>query len=255
MIGWKYFFLILGSVAVLVALPYLFKVDQTPHPDFQQEPVEQDLQWGVDSASPATDTLHQCITEHYGTPHIWGRYLGDLEDVSTGLTIDEASFLHARDVKILLIYNLFTDATGYENGKDAAEQAASLAQALHVPQGKAIFANIEPSYPVDDKFLAGWSEGLQNASFTPAIYGSFLPGHELEKAYKRLTKKNEYFRDKIILWTTYPQFGTTLKSEAPKFQPAAPEEALIVGWQYGIDAKNCKIDTNLFTKDMLDHAW
>lgn len=255
MIGWKYFFLILGSVAVLVALPYLFKVDQTPRPNFQKEPIEHDLQWGVDSASPATDTFHQCITEHFGTPLIWGRYLGDLEDVSTGLTIDEASFLHDHDVKILLIYNHFTDATGYENGKYSAEQAVSLAQALHVPKGKAIFANIEPSSPVDAKFLAGWFEGLQNSSFTPAIYGSFLPGHELEKVYKRLAKKDENFRDKMILWTTFPQTGTTSKSEAPNYQPAAPEEARIVGWQYGIDAKNCKIDTNLFTKDMLDYAW
>ncbi len=260
MTGWKHFLLILCSVAILVAIPYLFKVDQTSHPNIQKETNEHkpnhiDFLWGVDSVSLTTDGLYQCVTEYYDTPMIWGRYLGDRQNMSTGLTIQEVDFLHTHNIKLLLMYNHFSEAVGYENGKHSAEHAISLAQALHVPKGKAIFANIEPSDPVDSDFLEGWFERLQLSDYTPAIYGSFLPGHELDKMYKRLANTNESFHDKMILWTAYPQTGTTTKNEAPFYNPTGPVGANVIGWQYGGNATRCAINTNLFTKEVTDYVW
>ena len=181
--------------------------------------------------------------------------MGDKENTSVGLTHDEIDYLHANNIKILLIYNQFIDATGYENGKKEAVHAISLAQELNVPVGKAIFAEIQPFYPVDDKFLDGWFEVLNHSPYTPAIYGTFTPGHELDKMYRRLANRNEDFKNNTILWTAYPQQGTTTKSEAPHYNPTTPDGAIGLGWQYGIDGESCKIDTNLFIENIIDYVW
>lgn len=49
----------------------------------------------------SSSDLYQCVNENYGRPEVWGRYLGDKEGVvSTGLTSDEASFLHDKGLRI-----------------------------------------------------------------------------------------------------------------------------------------------------------
>src|SRR5699024_44533 len=72
----------------------------------------QDIYWGMDSASATDENLYSCAKESFGDPKIWGRYLGDKDDVSIGLDNDEVEFLHEKDVKILVIYNHVENATG-----------------------------------------------------------------------------------------------------------------------------------------------
>lgn len=214
-----------------------------------------DIIWGVDSASFTTEELYACVAEEFGKPSVWGRYLGENEDVSAGLTADEVKYLHSYDVKILLIYNHFSDATGYDNGTKQAEEAIALAKDLNVPEGKAIFADIEPSYPVDAQFIKGWFEGINKSTYIPGIYGVFSDEQELYNVYNEAAKENEDLKKTTILWTAYPQHKITSQDNAPNYEPFAPKGANILGWQYGLDAESCNIDTNLFKGGIIEYLW
>src|SRR5690606_2679287 len=211
--------------------------------------------WGVDSASLTTEELYACVVDNFGTPKVWGRYLGDKENVSFGLTSDEVDYLHSNDVKILLIYNHFSDATGYENGMEQARNAIELAEELEVPEGKAIFADIEPDYPVDKEFIKGWFDGMKDSAYKPGIYGAFAEEQELYPVYSEAAEENEELKNETIIWTAYPQEGITTEENAPEYNPGAPEGSYLLGWQYGIDAEACNIDTNLFKGELFEYLW
>lgn len=214
---------------------------------------KQKIYWGVDSSSPSnTDQRLACTKDHFGEPEVWGRYLGEKEGVSKGLTKKEAAFLHDKGIHILLIYNHFTDATGYGNGKKHAKQAIELAHQLDVPKQKAIFADIEPKYKVDSDFIQGWYDTLHDAKYKSGIYGSFTKGTNLTKAFSAV---NDVAKDAIILWSSEPQQNTTTKKDAPSFNPQGPDQAKLYGWQYAIEAKECDIDLSLFKQGMIEALW
>ncbi|MDY0406405.1 DUF1906 domain-containing protein [Virgibacillus sp. 179-BFC.A HS] len=207
----------------------------------------------VDSSSPSnTDQRLACTKDNFGKPAVWGRYLGEKAGVSKGLTKKEAAFLHDKDIHILLIYNHFEDATGYENGKKQAKQAIELAHQLNVPKQKAIFADIEPKYKVDSNFIQGWNDTLHDAKYKSGIYGSFAKGTNLTKAFLAI---NDDAKDAIILWSSEPQQKTTTKKDAPSFNPQGPDQAKLYGWQYAIEAKECDIDLNIFKQEMIESLW
>ena len=211
--------------------------------------------WGVDSASFTTENLLACVREHIGAPKVWGRYLGDKDGVSYGLKKEEVQLLHAEGIRLLLIYNHFEDARGFDNGKKQAAQAIQLAKNLGAPPGVAIFADIEPGYPVDAAFIRGWFEGLAGSDYQPGIYGIFAPDRQLTAAFQKAVQANPQVKTETIIWSAFPQIGITTEQEAPSFQGQAPEGSLLLGWQYGIDAQSCNIDTNLFKEDLLQYLW
>jgi len=210
------------------------------------------IYWGVDSASYTDEDLLQCVQDNFGQADVWGRYLGDKEGVSQGLDTDEVSRLHENDVQILVIYNHFTDATGYDNGVNEAEKAIAYAGDLDTPDGVAIFGDIEPSYSVDSAFLEGWYDTFSSSDYEAALYGVFNEGSHLSEAYNAT---DQTVQENTIVWTAFPQEGITTKENAPDYNPQGPDDALLYGWQYGIEAEQCHIDTNLFHEAMLDYLW
>jgi len=211
--------------------------------------------WGVDSASYTTEELYACVNENFGKPTVWGRYLGTIDGVSSGLTTEEVEYLHANGVKILLINNQFNNATGYENGVEQANIGISLAGELNAPEGVAIFADIEPNYPVDSAFIQGWFDTMMGSPYEPGIYGVFSPDSALVEAYQVSINENQEIQNKVILWTAYPHVDVTTQANAPANAAEAPEGSLLYGWQYGIDAATCNIDTNLFKGSLFDFLW
>lgn len=226
--------------------------DENKDKDKDEDDKDDTVYWGVDSAAYTDEEQYQCVEDQFGKPNIWGRYLGDLEGVSTGLDSDEVEYLHDHDVHILIIYNQFTDATGYDHGVEEAEKAIAFAEDVDVPEGVALFADIEPDYPVDADFIDGWFDTLTSSSYEPGIYGVFDEQQTLVEAYEATQKETQ---EKTIIWTAAPQEEVTKKDDAPSYSPDGPRDALIYGWQYGIDAEACTIDTNLFTNDLLDYVW
>jgi Domain of unknown function (DUF1906) len=217
--------------------------------------VKNNVVWGVDSASLSTSELLACVRENFGDPQVWGRYLGEKEGVSEGLTPDEVELLHSNDIQILVIWNHFTDATGYENGKNEAELAIAEAEEFGVPEGVAIFANIVPIYPVDSEFIRGWSEVMNQSNYASGINGIFDAEQALYHAFNEAASGDQEILENTYLWTATPSIGITPESEAPQYQPDAPKNELVGGWQYGIDAQECNIDTNLFNADMTGVLW
>ncbi|WP_307394369.1 glycoside hydrolase domain-containing protein [Bacillus horti] len=150
---------------------------------------------------------------------------------------------------------MFTDARGYQNGVNMAEDAIKRAEEIGAPEGVAIFANIEPIYPVDADFMMGWVETLSPSPYEAAIYGDFSEGHDVRAAFDQAVEVNPSILDVAIIWTHQPQKGITTRENAPEFNPGTPEEARALMWQYGIDAETCNIDTNLFKRKLLDYLW
>ncbi|MFC3883566.1 glycoside hydrolase domain-containing protein [Bacillus songklensis] len=208
------------------------------------KPEKPAMVWGIDSASAATNEQYACVRENFGEPAVWGRYLGDKNGVSKGLTKNEADFIHSQNEKVLLIYNQFTNTAGYENGKNEASQAIKYAQDLGVPEGVALFADIEPDYPVDADFIRGWYETIASSSYKPGIYGAFDSKRKLFSAYNDAAASNREIKKNTIIWSASPSPGVTEQSDVPEFKPEAPQGALTLGWQYGIDSEVCNIDTN-----------
>ncbi|WP_264805763.1 glycoside hydrolase domain-containing protein [Cytobacillus sp. NCCP-133] len=163
--------------------------------------------------------------------------------------------LQSNDIKILVIWNQFNDATGLENGQNEANAAIQFAQELGIPKGVAIFADIEPSYPVDSAFIEGWYQAMLESPYRPGIYGIFDPERALARAFEQASNGNSALLESTYVWTAAPSVGITTEERAPEYKPQAPEYALIAGWQYGIDAKSCNIDTNLFNGEIVNVLW
>ncbi|HET7578964.1 MAG TPA: glycoside hydrolase domain-containing protein [Bacillales bacterium] len=250
---WPSIIITLAILALLVAIALLYQKNhrQLDHPG-QKPQHHRKILWGVDTASKVTDSLYQCITDHYGKPLIWGRYMESKENISKGLTKKEASFIHKKGGHILLIYNHFTDATGYNNGVSEGKMAISFANDLGVPKGTALFADIEPTYPVDADFIRGWVKTLSPSSYMAGIYGDFSKNSGLRKAYHSAANK---LNSQPILWSDQPRPGITGKQKAPDFHPAAPKSSKNLVWQYGIGAKKCNIDTDLARSNIQSYLW
>lgn len=229
--------------------------DQSGENNGSSEDQGQEVIWGVDSATYTTDDFYNCVVDHYGKPEAWGRYMGGTEGVSAGLDKSEVAFLHEKDISIIPIYNLFTDATGYVNGKDEAERALDIAETLEIEKGVYLFADIEPNYPVDAEFITGWTETITSSDYKSGIYGVFDEGSDLYNAFETAASENESAFDEVAVWTSYPQIEVTTKENAPPFKPSAPDSAEEVLWQYGIDGETCNIDTSLFKKEVKENLW
>ena len=127
-----------------------------------------------------------------------------------------------------------------------------MAREFGIPEGVGLFADIEPSYPVDAEFIRGWFEVVNESEYVTGIYGVFDADSELHSAF---AEAGENVLEHTYIWTAAPNAGITTETNAPEFQPEAPEDALIGGWQYGLDAQPCNIDTNLFHSDLVDVVW
>jgi hypothetical protein len=218
-----------------------------------QEPSQ--ILWGVDTASPLDQAFLQCVVDNYGKPSVFGRYLETKEGVSAGLTPEEVELLHQQGIKIIPIYNHFSNATTYEGGAQEAQAAIAYAQQIGIPEGKAIFADIEPTYPVDEAFIRGWVDTLLGSPYKPGIYGVFTNESALTTAYQAAIFSNQNVQSQSIIWSSNPDPGVTPQVNAPQFQPGAPENVPVSIWQYGIDGETCNIDTNLIQSNIIDFLW
>ncbi|MFC4024654.1 glycoside hydrolase domain-containing protein [Oceanobacillus longus] len=264
----KYRDFIMLGIVILIAIPFMYLIIQnTPTDDGQGAEQEQEsdeesnkdtdsnsdeIVWGVDSASYTNENLFACVIDNFGQPNVWGRYLGNKDGVSEGLDSDEVSYLHENNIQILVIYNHVNDARGYEHGIEHGEQAISFAEDFDIPEGVAIFVDIEPDYPVDSEFMDGWYKTLSASAYQAAVYGVFNEGSELFESYNMLEQE---IQENTIVWTAYPQEEITSQENAPEYNPQGPESSLLYGWQYAIDAETCNIDTNLFRSEMIDYLW
>ncbi|KZZ85255.1 glycoside hydrolase domain-containing protein [Bacillus sp. SJS] len=211
--------------------------------------------WGIDSAKKADQDLYNCVKKYYGTPAYWGRYLADVPGVSRGLSKLEISFIHSKGIKVLPIYNVFDQAIQYDKGAIAVRNAVFHARRLDIAEGTVIFANIEHFFSVQPEWIAAWAEKMSETGYRPGFYHDPVKG-DFSEAYCAAVSKNSKIANQSILWSTRPETGTSKEYEAPPFNPAKPPcKGNVWIWQYGRDAKNCPIDTNLADDRLLKYLY
>ncbi|WP_085524187.1 glycoside hydrolase domain-containing protein [Tuberibacillus sp. Marseille-P3662] len=245
---------VIGSL-LLLALHFDPSSKQPDQPNGSDDESKQKLIWGIDTANQVTDNLYQCVDKHYGQPAIIGRYLGDKDNVSTGLTQDEAQFIHQKGARIIPIHNHFTDATGRSNGIQEAQEALDYAQSLDIPKETYLFADIEPSYPVNADFLMGWTKTLIDAHYQAGVYGNFADDN-LRDVYQTASKQSNTVKKNLAIWSNEPKTGVTSKKQAPHhFKAETPNSSETFIWQYGLGAKQCNTDTNLIKNKLSSGLW
>lgn len=211
--------------------------------------------WGVDSANPVDQELYDCVKKQFGLPKYWGRYLTEIKNVSSGLTKNEIRFIRSKDIKILPIYNVFSEAFGYEKGQLAARNAVFHARRLGIPTNIVLIANVEQFFQVDSAWIRGWVETLYPTGYRSGFYHDPIKG-QFSQAYCQAVQENNEVAVQAILWSAEPEIGTTSERKAPKYNPAAPScKANVWLWQYGRDAKKCPIYTNLADERILNYLY
>ncbi len=230
-------------------------------------------QWGVDSSfAPITQSFYNQITTTFGAPDFWGRYIGT--GSSKDISLSEATVAHANGFAILPIYFNYDAAavTGYAIGQKYAVAAITDAQQrLHIPQGVAIFSDIEGLATVhpDAAFIQGWYDTF-NSTFT-------YRANEQQFTYQAGYYKAGYYANtsatanfvtpfcaavnlepaigsNTFLWTNQVSQNITsqpyfTKAGAPAYQPLALSCAnqqipIPAAWQYGLrgTTNNVNID-------------
>lgn len=205
--------------------------------------------WGVDSSQPVTNELYHSVQSTYGKPEFWGRYLTRVEGSVEGLTENEIELLHNSDTKILPIYNDFRQAVGESHAKVVAMNAAYHAKRLGLKKGTIIFARMG-NLEVDSGWIKGYVGYLYNTDYKPGflykIDGSF------EEAYCQAADQDRRVANQAVLWNTEPHTGVTNEEDAPNFEPTTPNcDANVWAWQYGRDAEELPINTNLIDSRLL----
>lgn len=212
--------------------------------------------FGVDSAARVTSSFYDCVVNQYGKPDFWGRYLTRVSGVSDGLSASEVALLHSKGVKILPIYNQFSQATGYSYGQQVGQMAITAAKSLGMPNGVPIFADVEVMYAVDAQWVRGYVETLLASPYPPGIYANPTNG-SFNQSYCTAISENSSI-EQTIIWSNEPEPGVSSKSSAPAWNPAKPTcTSTVSGWQYGENGTACSsgIDTDLVLPTLYDKLW
>ncbi|WP_188205929.1 glycoside hydrolase domain-containing protein [Alkalibacillus aidingensis] len=211
--------------------------------------------WGVDSASNVTEELYNCVLQNFGKPDYWGRYLTRVEGSSEELTQAEIDLLHNSDTRIMPIYNEFLEALGTRQGRVTAYNAIFHARRLGIPEETPLFANIENFFSVDADWVVGYVDMMFTSGYRPGFYHDPDEG-DFSVAYCQAVEQSQQVANQSILWSAEPEPGVTARRNAPEFNPSEPPcQANVWGWQYGRDADECPIDTNLIDERLYNMLW
>jgi hypothetical protein len=186
---------------------------------------------------------------YYGQPYFFGRYLGG----TFGMTAGEVSLAHQNSIKILVIDDLFSSATGYSNGQSQAQTIIASAKSFGVPAGKAIIGDIEASYPVDSGWIQGWYDAFHaDGTYSAAYYANPYTGSSgFTTAYCAALSANPQIGTNTFVWSDEPQPGRTTKSNMPAFGPASPSCAgQVPAWQYGSPSSGGQSGANVDTDEL-----
>ncbi len=211
--------------------------------------------WGVDSAKTVDQEFYDCVLQQFGKPLFWGRNLVTVPNAANGLTREEISLLRNSGTKIMAIYSNFTSATGERQGKTIAKNMIYHAKRLGFPKGKILFANIGRNFDMDPYWIYGYINTLHNSDYKAGIYFDPIK-KSFQQVYCEAISKNNELANQVVLWSARPETGVSKAINPPKFRPTKPHcLANVWGWQYGRDAKECPISTNLINLRLYDLLW
>jgi peptidoglycan hydrolase-like protein with peptidoglycan-binding domain len=205
--------------------------------------------WGVDTTSLVTPSFLSQVVNNLGTPQFIGRYLDAI--TFSPMNASEASYIHSNGIHILPILSDFGGDTGYNTGISRANDAIAKAQALGIPRGTILVADIENNSPVDAGFVEGWYSTIAGAGYTVGYYENPYPGSSgFNSSFCAAMSANSAIAGST-LYSAEPSYGITPRSSAPTFGPAGllcngqDRGGHTLIWQYGIQgSSSLDVDTD-----------
>lgn len=202
------------------------------------------LLFGVDSSTQANQLLQNNIEEFEWVirnkiyPNFYGRYLVG----ENCLTKEEIGFIHSKGCKIAAIYVDGNEKQSGEQGALLAKAADIRALELGIPEGTAIFLEINENEPISDNFFRGFAESLIAAGYTPGFKANTDAKFTFDREFSRgMQNAGEVFR-KSLIWAVAPaiedynRIRTSHLIHPDNWAPYAPsglKRNEIAVWQYG----------------------
>ena len=248
--------------------------------------------WGVDSKERITSSFYSSIQQNLGTPDFWGRYIGDSKTSFANSTCtqsanyakytkdiipSEAATAHSNGLPILPVYfNYPTKAVKLKAcGQNYARAAIEFAQhwaGPPIPQGTAIFVDIEGGVQTSADFIKAWYiEFNTTFSYTSPYDGKtyqynagyYKPGYyadtkdtnpsnlNFRSAYCGAVTQEPQIGTNSFIWTNRPGLNPTTKANEPAYQAVKPPCASqTLAWQYNGGTEMDNVDTDEAVTDL-----
>lgn len=204
------------------------------------------LLFGVDSNVQSDDLLQnninqfEWVTRNKIYPNFWGRNIVG----ENCLTREEIDFLHNQGCKIAAIYKTSDKKKTAEQGKILAKKVDIAAFELGIPEGAAIFLEIEDGEEVTRNYLRGFANALIAEGYTPGFKVNTDAKYDFDREYSRAMQIDKDVFEKCLIWATAPTIAeydhitTTHLIHPDNWGPFAPSGITrreIAIWQYGKD--------------------
>lgn len=208
--------------------------------------------WGIDTASTTSPAYLTELDQKLGTPQFVGRYL--VYGGGMPLQASEASFLHNSNVSILLVVSPANrNLTSASTAVSEANTAISAAEALGVPQGVALFRDVENYYTISSAYIQSWWKTISNAGYIPGFYENPLSGSsDFDSAYCAAVASNGSIGSGVALYSDEPELNSYSypESAAPAWAADVPScSNKTTAWQYKINYKTPNADVDEYQTD------
>ncbi len=205
--------------------------------------------WGFDTTDVITSSYLSHVTSTRGRPDFIGRYIDAISWSPMGAS--EAAYIHSQGIPIMVLDSSVTsNDTTYSTGVWMANRVIGKAHNLGIPQGVAIFSDIENTSPVDAAFVEGWYDTITSSGYKAGYYVNPRSGSsQFSSAFCTAIGSNANIASQSILWSDEPSMGWTTKANAPAFAPALPycnSHAVgnMLAWQYALTGGGLNIDSD-----------
>lgn len=201
--------------------------------------------WGFDTASPATTKfLTSKSVAGLGAPTFVGQYLEYSKKVHDVITGAIAAAIRKRHARIVLFSSPKTPGRNLTTAKEAdsdADLAVAAARKLRVPQGVAIFRDVENNYHITAAYVAAWVDAVRAKGYVPGFYENPKErgSRAFSTAYCTAARDHPTIPSRTVLFADEPEVSATsskAESAAPAWGPASPYlsgcKSKTVGWQY-----------------------
>ena len=221
------------------------------------------LLFGVDSSVQANDllqnniSLFEWVLRNKVYPNFWGRnLLGE-----NSLTKDEVDFIHSKGCKIAAIYQDTSEKQTEEQGQLLAKKIDVRALELGIPDGTAIFLEIDENETATRDFMLGFASTLLAEGFTPGFKTNTDAAFSFDREFSRGMQSDKDIFKQCLIWAVSPSLAeydrmtTTHLIHPDNWMPYAPSGITrneIALWQYGKNCHPIEDDTGIVVTFNLD---
>jgi|GEM_PF-5701580 len=174
------------------------------------------------------------VSQAGSPPQFWGRYL----NLTGAIAAAEVDYLHSRApyCRILLIYQAPTVDGNYLQGVADANDAIGRADALNVPAGVMLFADVEANTSPTAAWLQGWANRMFTSKYGGAggFYASTHSTSTFITAYATACLEAPSLMAAARIYSAVWVGDCTPASAAPAFAPPLPASnpETVLFWQF-----------------------